>query len=100
MTNLNIRRPLTAIEEEEDLQRAIELSRLANSTPVTPVFKQNPDSGAYQVTVSFVYSTLKLTPNIARRCKVTLSGNIVSMELFGTLVLRLLPATTSPMSIG
>ena len=55
MTNLNIRRPLTAIEEEEDLQRAIELSRLANSTPVTPVLKQNPDSGAYQVTVSIVY---------------------------------------------
>ena len=55
MTNLNIRRPLTAIEEEEDLQRAIELSRLANSTPVTPVFKQNPDSGAYQASVSFVY---------------------------------------------
>ena len=53
MTNLNIRRPLTAIEEEEDLQRAIELSRLANSTPVTPVFKQNPDSGAYQAVVSF-----------------------------------------------
>ena len=44
MTNLNIRRPLTAIEEEEDLQRAIELSRLAYSTPVTPVLKQNPDS--------------------------------------------------------
>ena len=55
MTNLNIRRPLTAIEEEEDLQRAIELSRLANSTPVTPVFKQNPDSGAYQAMVSFAY---------------------------------------------
>ena len=55
MTNLNIRRPLTAIEEEEDLQRAIELSRLANSTPVTPVFKQNPDSGAYQVAVSFAH---------------------------------------------
>ena len=55
MTNLNIRRPLTAIEEEEDLQRAIELSRLANSTPVTPVFKQNPDSGAYQAAVSFAY---------------------------------------------
>ena len=55
MTNLNIRRPLTAIEEEEDLQRAIELSRLANSTPVTPVFKQNPNSGAYQASVSFVY---------------------------------------------
>merc|ERR1712013_516015 len=43
----DVRRPLTAIEEEEDLQRAIELSRLANSTPVTPVFKQNSDSGAY-----------------------------------------------------
>ena len=59
MTNLNIRRPLTAIEEEEDLQRAIELSRLANSTPVTPVFKHNPDSkaasGAYQAAVSFAY---------------------------------------------
>ena len=57
LTNLNIRRPLTAIEEEEDLQRALELSRLANSTPVTPVFKQNPDSeaasGAYQAAVSF-----------------------------------------------
>ena len=50
---LNIRRPLTVIEEEEDLQRALELSRLANSTPVTPVFKQNPDSGAYQAAVSF-----------------------------------------------
>ena len=55
MTNLNVRRPLTAIEEEEDLQRAIELSRLANSTPVTPVFKQNSDSGAYQAMVSFAY---------------------------------------------
>ena len=43
LTNLNVRRPLTAIEEEEDLQRALELSRLANTTPVTPVFKQNPD---------------------------------------------------------
>ena len=53
LTNLNIRRPLTAIEEEEDLQRALELSRLANTTPVTPVFKQNPDSGAYQAAVSF-----------------------------------------------
>ena len=53
LTNLNIRRPLTVIEEEEDLQRALELSRLANSTPVTPVFKQNPDSGAYQAAVSF-----------------------------------------------
>ena len=53
LTNLNVRRPLTAIEEEEDLQRALELSRLANSTPVTPVFKQNPDSGAYQAAVSF-----------------------------------------------
>ena len=53
LTNVNIRRPLTAIEEEEDLQRAIELSRLANSIPVTPVFKQNPDSGAYQAAVSF-----------------------------------------------
>ena len=56
---LNIRRPLTAIEEEEDLQRALELSRLANSTPVTPVFKHNPDSevasGAYQAAVSFAY---------------------------------------------
>ena len=55
LTNVNIRRPLTAIEEEEDLQRAIELSRLANSTPVTPVFKQNSDSGAYQAMVSFAY---------------------------------------------
>ena len=55
LTNLNIRRPLTVIEEEEDLQRALELSRLANSTPVTPVFKQNPDSGAYQAAVSFAY---------------------------------------------
>ena len=53
LTNLNIRRPLTVIEEEEDLQRALELSRLANSTPFTPVFKQNPDSGAYQAAVSF-----------------------------------------------
>ena len=53
LTYLNIRRPLTAIEEEEDLQRALELSRLANTTPVTPVFKQNPDSGAYQAAVSF-----------------------------------------------
>ena len=57
LTNLNIRRPLTAIEEEEDLQRALELSRLANSTPVTPVFKQNLDSEvaaeAYQAAVSF-----------------------------------------------
>ena len=53
LTNLNVRRPLTAIEEEEDLQRALELSRLANSTPVTPVFKQNPDSGTYQAAVSF-----------------------------------------------
>ena len=53
LTNLNVRRPLTAIEEEEDLQRALELSRLANTTPVTPVFKQNPDSGAYQAAVSF-----------------------------------------------
>ena len=53
LNTLNIRRPLTAIEEEEDLQRALELSRLANSTPVTPVFKQNPDSGAYQAAVSF-----------------------------------------------
>ena len=53
LTNLNIRRPLTVIEEEEDLQRALELSRLANSTPVTPVFKQNPDSGAHQSAVSF-----------------------------------------------
>merc|ERR1719474_2066961 len=44
----DVRRPLTAIEEEEDLQRALELSRLTNSTPVTPVFKHNPDSGAYQ----------------------------------------------------
>jgi len=48
----DVRRPLTAIEEEEDLQRALELSRLANSTPVTPVFKHNSDSeaasGAYQ----------------------------------------------------
>ena len=53
LTNLNIRRPLTVIEEEEDLQRALELSRLANSTPVTPVFKQYPSSGAYQAAVSF-----------------------------------------------
>ena len=53
LTNLNNRRPLTAIEEEEDLQRALELSRLANSTPVTPVFKQIPGSGAYQAAVSF-----------------------------------------------
>ena len=53
LTNLNVRRPLTAIEEEEDLQRALELSRLANTTPVTPVFKQNPGSGAYQAAVSF-----------------------------------------------
>ena len=53
LTNVNIRRPLTAIEEEEDLQRAIELSRLANSTPVTPVFKQTPVIGAYQAAVSF-----------------------------------------------
>merc|ERR1719370_2300 len=42
----DVRRPLTAIEEEEDLQRALELSRLANTTPVTPVFKQDPDSEA------------------------------------------------------
>ena len=53
LTNLNIRRPLTVIEEEEDLQRALELSRLANSTPLTPVIKQNPDSEAYQAAVSF-----------------------------------------------
>ena len=53
LTNLNIRRPLTVIEEEEDLQRALELSRLANSTPVTPVFKESPDSGAFQAAVSF-----------------------------------------------
>merc|ERR1719357_379911 len=46
---LDVRRPLTVIEEEEDLQRALELSRLANSTPVTPVLKQNPDSGAESV---------------------------------------------------
>ena len=59
LTNLNIRRPLTAIEEEEDLQRALELSRLANTTPVTPVFEQDPDSEAaswaYQAAVSFAY---------------------------------------------
>ena len=39
------RRPLTVLEEEEDLRRALELS-LASSTPSTPAHKLTPSHGS------------------------------------------------------
>lgn len=47
----DVRRPLTALEEEEDLRRAVELS-LACSTPSTPVAKLNATPGTCQVEVA------------------------------------------------
>jgi len=41
----DVRRPLTVVEEEEDLRRALELS-LASSTPSTPAHKLTPAPGS------------------------------------------------------